>query len=295
MLRKAIASGHFKPGEKLVERELCEMMGVSRPSIREALRRLEAEGLLWIVPHRGPMVATIGVEEARQIYAVRALLEGFAAQEFARYASEDQIAALKEALSLLERSARSGKSVELSEAKARFYETILAGCRNEIVSSVLSGLHNRVNVLRMTSMSQKDRLPRSLKEIRGNPRPDRCAGSGGCARRCHGPHRECRPRGTGCARPARSGYRSSACCGPVRFPLAPVHAPLTADHRPPVLAIRSPAADFALPHRSNRLTYCQTIFNISPRVVPGDRRPDNAGRPCFAARTGVSTFSRADT
>jgi len=149
-----------------VERELCEMMGVSRPSIREALRRLEAEGLLWIVPHRGPMVATIGVEEARQIYAVRALLEGFAAQEFARYASEDQIAALKEALSLLERSARSGKSVELSEAKARFYETILAGCRNEIVSSVLSGLHNRVNVLRMTSMSQKDRLPRSLKEIR---------------------------------------------------------------------------------------------------------------------------------
>jgi len=165
-LRKAISSGQFQPGEKLIERELCELTGVSRPSIREALRGLEAEGLIRIVPHRGPMVATISVEEARQIYAVRALLEGFAAQEFSRYAGEADLAALKDAVARLERAARGGDGAELAEAKSRFYGTILAGCRNDIVAAVLSGLHNRVNVLRMTSMSQKDRLPRSLQEIR---------------------------------------------------------------------------------------------------------------------------------
>ena len=62
------------------------MMGVSRPSIREALRALEADGLVNIVPHRGPVVSTISLEEARQLYAARAVLEGFAGRECARLA-----------------------------------------------------------------------------------------------------------------------------------------------------------------------------------------------------------------
>lgn len=167
-LRRAVSSGRFQPGQRLVERELCEMTGVSRPSIREALRRLEAEGLIEMVPHRGPSVASIGVEEARQIYAVRALLEGYAAQEFARFATAEQIADIKEALAGLERCARIGEGggPSLTEAKAAFYGVLLEGCRNDIVRGVLSGLHNRVNVLRMTSMSQKARLPRSLAELR---------------------------------------------------------------------------------------------------------------------------------
>src|SRR5260370_22031670 len=77
-LREAIMSGTLKPGQRLVERELCEMTGVSRPSIREALRLLEADGLVNTVPHRGPMVSTISLEEAKQLYAARAVLEGFA-------------------------------------------------------------------------------------------------------------------------------------------------------------------------------------------------------------------------
>lgn len=165
-LRNAIAGGQFAPGARLVERELCEMTGVSRPSIREALRRLEAEGLVHMVPHRGPMVAEMGIEEARQIYAVRALLEGFAAQEFARYATTEEVARLKDCLRAIEKAARPGGGPDLTAAKAQFYGVLLDGCRNDIVRSVLSGLLNRVNVLRMTSMSRKDRLPASLKELR---------------------------------------------------------------------------------------------------------------------------------
>lgn len=165
VLRKAIASGQFRPGEKLVERQLCEMTGVSRPSIREALRKLEAEGLINIVPHRGPTVAGMTVGEAWQIYAVRVLLEGFATQEFARLANDDQRRQLRQALRELERAGRPGGSGSLVGAKSIFYKIILDGCGNEIVRDVLYRLHNRVNVLRMTSMSQKNRLPRSLREI----------------------------------------------------------------------------------------------------------------------------------
>ncbi|MGE3625836.1 MAG: GntR family transcriptional regulator, partial [Hyphomicrobiales bacterium] len=78
-LRDAILSGHFQPGERLVESALCEMANVSRSSIREALRRLEAEKLIVIVPNKGPSVANITWEEAEDIYQVRALLEGGAA------------------------------------------------------------------------------------------------------------------------------------------------------------------------------------------------------------------------
>src|ERR1700740_2132314 len=73
-LREAIMSGTLKPGQRLVERELCEMTGVSRPSIREALRLLEADGLVNTVPHRGPMVSTTSPEGAQQRYGGRAVL-----------------------------------------------------------------------------------------------------------------------------------------------------------------------------------------------------------------------------
>src|SRR5215217_6967550 len=80
-IRDAIMLGTFKPGQRLVERELCELIGVSRPSIREALRRLEADGLINNVPNRGPAVNSISTEEAQQLYAARALLEGYLARE----------------------------------------------------------------------------------------------------------------------------------------------------------------------------------------------------------------------
>src|SRR5580658_6629334 len=82
-LRSAIASGRFKPGQRLIERELCELTGVGRTSIREALRQLEAEGLVTVASHRGPSVTKITADEAKHLYAVRALLEGYAGRQFA--------------------------------------------------------------------------------------------------------------------------------------------------------------------------------------------------------------------
>ena len=74
-LRDAIITGHFAPGARLIERELCEAMGVSRTSIREVLRRLEAEQLIEVEPRRGPIVARLTRKQVAEIYDVRALLE----------------------------------------------------------------------------------------------------------------------------------------------------------------------------------------------------------------------------
>src|SRR5512138_1076944 len=78
-LRAAILAGRFQPGDRLVEADLCKVLGVSRPSLREALRSLEAERLIAIVPNRGPQIPIVSWTEAEEIYHVRALLEGEAA------------------------------------------------------------------------------------------------------------------------------------------------------------------------------------------------------------------------
>jgi len=96
-LRDAILSMHFKPRQRLVERELCEETGVSRTCVREALRSLEAEGLVERIPNRGIFVASVSVDEARQIYEVRAALEPAFARLFVERASEQDLEALRAA------------------------------------------------------------------------------------------------------------------------------------------------------------------------------------------------------
>jgi len=101
-LRAAIIDGIFVPGQKLVERELCAMFDVSRSLIREALQKLEAEALITIVPHRGPMVALMSPAEARAIYSVREALEALAGAGCARHATATDLAALAAALRQIE-------------------------------------------------------------------------------------------------------------------------------------------------------------------------------------------------
>src|SRR3954454_4886015 len=129
-LREAIMSGALKPGQRLVERELCEMMGVSRPSIREALRALEADGLVNIVPHRAPVVSTISLDEARQLYAARAVLEGFAGRECARLHDPEVARRIGEALARLEAAAAKQDLVGSLEAKTGFYARLSGGWRH---------------------------------------------------------------------------------------------------------------------------------------------------------------------
>jgi DNA-binding GntR family transcriptional regulator len=164
-LRVAIVEGHFKPGERLVEREMCKRLGVSRASLREALRQLEAEQLVTLVPHRGPAVAEIRVEEARALYDVRAVLEGLAARRFAESASDDDIALLRKAVDGFAEVVSGNSDQSPISAKAEIYKVLLDRCGNEVARRILIQLNNRVSVLRATSMSQKGRVHKSLSEI----------------------------------------------------------------------------------------------------------------------------------
>ncbi|MDY7577700.1 GntR family transcriptional regulator [Herbaspirillum sp. RTI4] len=164
-LREAIMNGRFKPGEKLSERELCELLDVSRPSLREALRKLEAEKLITMVLHRGPMVSSISLAEARDLYAIRALFESYAVSGFAKLASDEAVARLGDVVQTLKDEAASGDRKRLLAAKADFYDVILNGCGNALIKEMLLSLLSRINLLRATSFSSPDRLPESLKEI----------------------------------------------------------------------------------------------------------------------------------
>jgi DNA-binding GntR family transcriptional regulator len=164
-LREAIMSGTLKPGQRLVERELCEMMGVSRPSIREALRLLEADGLVNTVPHRGPVVSTISLDEAKQLYDARAVLEGFAGRECARLCDPDVVHRIGDALTRLKAAAAKQDLVGCLEAKTDFYGALIGGCRNSFVERMLKPLHDRITLLRITSMSQPKRINKSLREV----------------------------------------------------------------------------------------------------------------------------------
>lgn len=165
-LRDAITSGHLRAGTKLIERELCEGMGISRPLLREVLRRLEAEKLIVLIPHRGPVVASISVVEARDIYGLRRLLESHAAEQFALLASDAEIKRLAGAVARLSTAARRRSSADVLKAKSDFYAILLLGARNALVQETLQGLLSRISLLRGTSLMLPERLPKSLEEIR---------------------------------------------------------------------------------------------------------------------------------
>jgi len=164
-LRTSIMQGRLKGGEKLREHELCEQLSISRPTLREALRTLEAERLITIEPHRGPTVMRLTAKAARDLYALRALLESYAAHEFAKLASDADIERLRQSVTALHECAKADDKTTLLSAKRQFYDVLLSGCDNELVQDLLPGLLSRINLLRATSFSSPQRLPQSLKEI----------------------------------------------------------------------------------------------------------------------------------
>lgn len=147
-LREAILSLHFKPDQHLVERELCEKTGVSRTSVREALRQLEAEGLVERRGTRGLFVATVTGEEAQQVYEVRAALESEMGRLFAKRAEARDLKALEDAFRDLEKAGQRNTVRLYVEAYDRFYDVLLRGSRNDLARRFLGTLRARVTFLR---------------------------------------------------------------------------------------------------------------------------------------------------
>ena len=161
-IRQMIGAGHFKPGERMPERELCELIGVSRTLVREALRQLETEGLIEVIPHRGPIVADITRDQAAGVYQVRAALEGLAARQFAQNATPAHHARLAEALGVV-RAAQPG--LDRLEAKNAFYRALVDGTGNEALGTVIYLINTRTMLLRGRSIQHPGRWSESLAEL----------------------------------------------------------------------------------------------------------------------------------
>jgi DNA-binding GntR family transcriptional regulator len=165
VLRQAIMDSHFKPGERLVERTLCEMTGVSRTSIREALRHLEAEGLVEVVPNRGPIVARLSLDDVSDLYELRASIEGLAGRLLVERADDKTISDVVESFGRLKAAFEINDASKLSSAATEFYDVFLAGCGNKLLANVARSLSSRVFFLRAASMRQTGRGAKSIAEI----------------------------------------------------------------------------------------------------------------------------------
>ncbi len=163
-LRSAVQTGALAPGARLVEKDLCQDLNVSRTSLREAMRELEAEGLLTRGA-RGLAVAQITQTEARNIYAVRSALEGLVAAQFASNATQAHAAALDEVVGALRRAYAINDFPAIVSEKDRFYEILCLGAGNLVVLDLLTRLNSRINRLRSLSRSNPARGAASLREI----------------------------------------------------------------------------------------------------------------------------------
>jgi len=169
-LRQSIISGRLAPGERLVERELISMMGVSRTVIREALRQLESEGLVDIIPNKGPVVRTLTWEEAQDLYAIRAVLEGLAARLFTEHADDTQVEQLDQELHNVASAYETGDPEKILDAKNTFYDILFAGARSQTLSSMIALLHGRIRRWRAIGVSHpmrtKERQQESMRNLR---------------------------------------------------------------------------------------------------------------------------------
>ncbi|WP_439109698.1 GntR family transcriptional regulator [Lentibacter sp.] len=156
-MREAIIAGHFAPGERLVERPLCDQLGVSRTVIRETIRYLEAEGLVEIVPNHGPIVATLSWNQARQIYDVRLLLEGAAASACTLAQGTGFGPKLTEALKAVEAKMDDTEWSELLQATTRFYELIFLEAGHTVAWGIVQRLNGRISRLRALTIAARNR------------------------------------------------------------------------------------------------------------------------------------------
>ena len=167
-MRRAIISGLFEPGERLVERTLCDQLGVSRSVIREVIRHLEAEGLVEMLAKQGPIVARLDWNDARQIYDIRAALESRAVADCARVADAGVKARLKKALDELDRTSRQNSPPGILDATTEFYAIIFEASGHTVAWDIVSRLNSRISRLRVMTLSTANRTvsgPAQIREI----------------------------------------------------------------------------------------------------------------------------------
>ena len=148
-LRQAILKGELKPGERLMEIQLAQKLGVSRTPVREAIRKLELEGLVLMIPRKGAEVAEITIKDLEDVLEVRAALEELAVCDACENITEEQILALKEAADNFQAALESDDLVKCAETDMAFHEIIYSATNNKRLLQILNNLREQMYRYRM--------------------------------------------------------------------------------------------------------------------------------------------------
>ena len=168
-IREDILTGVYKEHDELREVSIGEELGVSRTPVREALRQLELEGLVTIVPNKGAYVTGITPQDVHDIYKIRSLLEGLCARWATEHITGRQIEELEEIILLSEfhlRKKSADQAEQVSELDGKFHKVLYEASNSRILEHVLSDFHKYVQMARMMSVGAKDRAERSIEEHR---------------------------------------------------------------------------------------------------------------------------------
>ena len=154
-LRNAILKGELQPGERLMEIQLAQKLGVSRTPVREALRKLELEGLVLMMPRKGAVVADITIQDLEDVLEVRTALEELAVQKACDTITEEQLKELKRAANEFKRCAESENILACAEADVQFHEVIYGAANNKRLQQMLTNLREQMYRYRMEYLKDK--------------------------------------------------------------------------------------------------------------------------------------------
>lgn len=163
-LEEAILSGRYKRDVTLKENALAEEFGVSRTPVREALRQLELEGLVSMIPNKGAKVVGFTPDDIRDLYEIRSILEGMCAEKAAVYATPEQIDLLEETVYLTGFHAEKGHAKQVFEMDNKFHETLYEACHSKMLANMLRTCHHYVQAVRKNTLKSQERSVKSTEE-----------------------------------------------------------------------------------------------------------------------------------
>ena len=163
-IRDAIMSGALKPGEKVAEPELATRFGISRTPIREAFRQLESEGYLTVIPRKGALVAYFSAKDVEEFYALKSILEGYAARKACSRLSTREINKLEAINEKLREIADEGDVRHFFKVHNSFHDLFIRGAGNEKLHEMIAALLKKFQRLRLASLSKPGRMRISVEE-----------------------------------------------------------------------------------------------------------------------------------
>ena len=155
-LRQAILRGEFKPGERLMEIQLANKLGVSRTPIREAIRKLELEGLVLMIPRKGAEVAKISENNLRDVLEVRRSLEELAIDLACQRITEEELAQLNQAEVDFKAAIENGDAMQIAQTDENFHEIIYNSTKNQKLVQILNNLREQMYRYRVEYLKNPD-------------------------------------------------------------------------------------------------------------------------------------------